>query len=47
MREAAAYNGRWGCGYERTWNFAGGFSVAASFRVRTAILREMAFSVPV
>lgn len=32
MREAAAaYNGEWGAGLDKTWNFVGGLSVTATF----------------
>jgi hypothetical protein len=30
-KAAAAYNGAWGAGEDKTWNFVGGLSLAATF----------------
>ena len=30
-KAAAAYNGEWGTGYDRTWNVIGGLSLSYSF----------------
>ena len=30
-KAAAAYNGQWGAGEDKTWNFTGGLSFAATF----------------